>query len=300
MAVDLAAWHGPIGNLFPRPGTDEDRYRLSEAELAFYEANGYLTGFRVLDDDQVEALRAELDELFDPDHDGRELWYEYRANASIDPGRRLLHAAGAWRVRPCFHDLLWHPAVTVPARQVLGGPVRLLHDQLFCKPARDGGVVAWHQDYSYWTYAQPMAHLSFWIALDDSSVENGCLHYVPGSHRWDLLPVTGLTEDMRSIHTVLGDAQKAAFRPMPVELKKGEAALHHPLMVHGSYENFSALPRRATVVNVMRDGARAAVYEPEVNGVPAWLVGTTTGVPFYPLDPQPKGPLLGGRYFPLL
>jgi ectoine hydroxylase-related dioxygenase (phytanoyl-CoA dioxygenase family) len=300
MAEDLALRHGPVGDLFPRAGPDESRFRLSEAQVAHYREHGYVAGVRVLDERQVEALRAELEAFFAPEHEGRELWYEYRANASTEPGRRLLHAVGAWRLRPGFHDLLWHPAVTVPLAQLLDGPIRLLHDQLFCKPARSGGIVAWHQDYSYWTYAQPMAHATCWIALDDADEGNGCLHYVPGSQRWGLLPITGLTEDHASIHEVLTPAQEAAFKPVPVPLPRGYAAFHHPLMVHGSHPNGSDRPRRATVVNVMRDGARAAVDEPTIGGVPAWLLGTTETVPFYPLDPEPKGPLLDGPYFPLL
>ena len=64
----------------------------------------------------------------------------------------------------------------MPASQLLGGPVRFWHDQLFCKPAHHGGVVAWHQDYSYWTRTEPMSHLTCWIALDDSDRDNGCLY----------------------------------------------------------------------------------------------------------------------------
>jgi ectoine hydroxylase-related dioxygenase (phytanoyl-CoA dioxygenase family) len=79
---------------------------------------------------------------------------------------------------------------------------------LFCKPAREGGVVAWHQDYSYWTRTQPMAHLTCWIGLDQSTLENGCLQYVPESHRWPLLPVTGLAGDMDEIRTVLTAQQQ--------------------------------------------------------------------------------------------
>lgn len=56
---------------------------------------------------------------------------------------------------------------------LLEGPVRFWHDQLFCKPPLHGGRVAWHQDYSYWTRTQPMAHLSCWIGLDDSTHDNG-------------------------------------------------------------------------------------------------------------------------------
>src|SRR2546423_1120669 len=83
------------------------------------------------------------------------------------------------------------------------------------------GVVAWHQDYSYWTRTRPMAHLTCWIGLDDATRDNGCLHYVPGSHRWELLPVTGLASDMDAIQTVLSPEQRAQFKPVAIELKKG-------------------------------------------------------------------------------
>ena len=103
--------------------------------------------------------------------------------------------------------------------------------------------MAWHQDYSYWTRTEPLAHLTCWMALDESTTENGCLYYVPGSHRWNLLPVTGLTGDMDEIRTVLTDEQKQQFHPVPVQLKPGECSFHHALTVHGSYENRS--PRSA-------------------------------------------------------
>ena len=99
-----------------------------------------------------------------------------------------------------------------------------------------------------------MAHLTCFIALDDTDEENGCLHHVPGSHRWPLLPVTGLAGDMDAIQTVLSDEQRAMFRPMPTKLRKGYASFHHPLTIHGSYGNTSDRPRRATVINVFRAG----------------------------------------------
>src|SRR5437762_1409630 len=190
MIEDLSRYHHPVGNLFARSGNsvDWDRYRLSEEQLAFFRENGYLKGVRILSDEQVEALRTELEQLMDPAHAGRHLFHEYHSNESTDPNRVVFHALGAWRVLPGFHDLLWNPAFLAPAFQLLDGPVRFWHDQLFCKPARHGGVVAWHQDYSYWTRTTPLAHLTCWIGLDDSTRENGCLHYVPGSHKWPDLP----------------------------------------------------------------------------------------------------------------
>jgi ectoine hydroxylase-related dioxygenase (phytanoyl-CoA dioxygenase family) len=286
MLEDLSKHHAPLTNLFKLPSSPEewDEYRLTREQVEFFHAQGYLAGVRMFDDEQVEALRAELNELVDAGPARRELFYEYHSNESTDPARVLFHALGAWRVARGFHDLLWNPRFTVAASQLLGGSVRFWHDQLFCKPARHGGVVAWHQDYSYWTRTTPLAHLTCWTGLDDSTRENGCVHYVPESHLWPDLPVTGLAGDMDSIMSVLTDEQKEKFRPVAIELKAGEASFHHPRMIHGSYENRSDRPRRATVINVFRDGVCSNSDRPPLEGVPA----------------IPKGHKMGGQFFPLL
>ena len=286
MVEDLSLVHEPVGGLFRQPHDENEssKYRLSHEQIDFYHQKGYLAGVRVLDDQQVETLRAELNALIDPLHPRRHLFYEYNSNESADPSKVLFHALGAWRVTNGFHDLLWHPAFLITASQLLGGAVRFWHDQIFYKPALHGGVVAWHQDYSYWTRTQPMAHLSCWIGLDDSTRQNGCVHYVPGSHRWNLLPITGLANDMHAIQTVLTKEQKEHFQPVAIELKKGEASFHHPLMVHGSYENSTDRPRRAAVINVFRDGVLSASNDPPLEGVP----------------PIPTGQKMDGQFFPLL
>ncbi|HEY4309283.1 MAG TPA: phytanoyl-CoA dioxygenase family protein [Pirellulales bacterium] len=289
-AIDLSTRPEPISDLFPRieRPADTERYKLSDDQVAFFHQYGYLAGVKILDDAQVEALRGELAGLFNPACPGHELFYEYHSNESADPARVLFHALGAWRITPGFHDLLWHPAFTVPASQLFGGAVRFWHDQLFCKPAKHGGVVAWHQDYSYWTRTQPMAHLTCWIGLDDADRDNGCLQYIPGSHRWDLLPAPQLAGGMESIREVLTPEQLAQFQPKAIELKKGECAFHHPLMIHGSYENRTERPRRAVVVNAFRDGVRSGSDEPLLSGVPAIPAGQPMSGQFFPLLYEPS------------
>jgi len=287
MAVDLSTRHELAGSLFQLPTTREAwrALRLSQEQVEFYEQQGYLPGVRLLSDEQVEALREELQEFFTPGHDGQDLWYEYHTNESGDPNQVLFHSLGAWRIKTGFHDVLWNPRFTVAASQLLGGRVRFWHDQLFCKPARHGGVVAWHQDYSYWTRTKPMAHLTCWIGLDDSTVANGAVHYVPGSHRWDLLPITGLAGNMEAIREVLDDEQWEQFnKPVAVELKKGECTFHHPLMIHGSFANRTESPRRAVVINVFLDGVRSDSDDELLKGVP----------------PIPRGQSMKGQFFPLL
>src|SRR6266436_5182377 len=286
MIEDLSRYHHPVSKLFARSrnSSDWDRYRLSEEQLEFFRENGYLKGVRVLSDEQVEALRTELEQLMDPAHASRHLFHEYHSNESTDPNRVVFHALGAWRVLPGFHDLLWNPAFLVPASQLLDGPVRFWHDQLFCKPARHGGVVAWHQDYSYWTRTTPLAHLTCWIGLDDSTRENGCLNYVPGSHKWPDLPKPVLTGEMDGIRETLPEELKDKFEPVAIELKKGESSFHHARTMHGSRANDTPAPRRATVINVFRDGVMSDSNEPLLAGVPV----------------IPRGDRMGGQFFPLL
>jgi ectoine hydroxylase-related dioxygenase (phytanoyl-CoA dioxygenase family) len=107
---------------------------------------------------------------------------------------------------------------------------------------------------------------------------------VPGSHEWNLLPITGLADDMDSIQSVLTAEQKKKFKPVAIELKKGEASFHHPLMVHGSFANKTDRPRRASVINVFRDGVLSDSALPPLAGVPA-----------IPADQK-----MQGQFFPLL
>ena len=290
MSNDLATQHAPITDLFTQPTSPEEWkcFQLSEDQIRHFQEQGYVSGIRLLDDAQIDALRDELSEMVDPKHDGHELFYEYHSNESDNPDSILFHALGAWRVRPTFHDIIWNPAFLIPAYQLLGKRFRLFHDQLFSKPAQHGGVVAWHQDFSYWTWTQPMAHLTCWIGLDDATEENGCMHYIPGSHQWGLLKKTGLAGDMESVREVLTPEQIQDFESKcPIVLKKGEATFHHPLMMHGSYENRSDRPRRATVINLLTDGVMSSFEGEDSPG--------TTNFPMLP-----KGQKMEGDFYPVL
>lgn len=230
--VDLSKAHSLVSDLFHWPLAKEDweQYKLSDKQVDFFNTNGYLAGIKMLDEKQIEKLRVELNELADPENPGHSLFYEFHSNESADPSTILFHALGAWRITPGFHDVLWNPRFLVAASQLLGNvPVRFWHDQIFHKPAKAGGVVAWHQDYSYWTRTKPVAHLTCWCGLDDATKENGCVQYIPGSHHWGLLPKINLAGDLTSIREILNDEQKKQFdHPHFAEVKAGEAIFHHP------------------------------------------------------------------------
>jgi hypothetical protein len=286
--TDLSNIHEQVANLFPWPKSsgEWDQYRLTKEQVEFYNENGYLAGIKMLNEEQLELLRAELFQLVDPALHNNSLFYEYNSNESTDPQTILFHALGEWRITKGLHDVLWNPAFVMAASQLLGDkPVRFWHDQIFYKPPKKGGVVAWHQDYSYWTRTRPVAHITCWCTLDDATEENGCLQYIPGSHKWGLLPKPELGGDLKGIRNFLSEEQKKNFDAVKVvPVKAGEAIFHHSLTLHGSGENRSNRPRRAFVINAFADGVVSDTDEPLLQGVPV----------------VPKGQKMEGQFFPLL
>jgi hypothetical protein len=287
MTKDLSKVHQLVTDMFVYPSSKEqwDKYRLTEEQVRFFKENGFLAGVKMLDDKQVEHLKKELGDLSDTSFPGHELFYEFHSNESSDPQTILFHALGAWRITAGFHDVLWNPRFLVAASQLLENrPVRFWHDQLFYKPAKKGGVVAWHQDYSYWTRTKPIAHLTCWCALDAATEENGCLQYIAGSHRWGLLPKPVIAGDLHGIRDFLSDEQKQQFdHPTLAPVKAGEAIFHHPLTLHGSGENKSHQPRRAFVINVFADGVISDSNDPLLDGVPVVAKGEKMEGQFFPL-----------------
>nr|XP_039263179.1 phytanoyl-CoA dioxygenase domain-containing protein 1-like [Styela clava] len=214
---DWSTVHSDSGGLGKKPSNIEEwkRFMFNKEQIAEFHRNGYIANIKVLNETQCDKLLEEYQKVMKLEEDSAEraLFYEYHSNQSKDPNNVLMHALGHWRVSQYFHDLVFCPAMTVPTAQLLSNideefcKVRFWHDQLFAKPAKYGGVVAWHQDYSYWTKTQPMRHMTVHIALEDQTLENGCIQYVPGSHNWTRdgkpLPVTDFNfGDMESIQVL--------------------------------------------------------------------------------------------------
>ena len=135
-----------------------------------------------------------------------------------------------------------------------------------------------------------MNHLTCWIGLDDSNEENGCLHYVPGSHRWGLIDKLDLAGEMDAVRSLLTPDQIHDFdRKVPIVMKEGYASFHHPVLMHGSFENRSSAQRRATVINVFGDGVVSNLDS---------VSGNSPGTNNYP--PIKIGNKMEGTYYPLL
>src|SRR5450432_2992981 len=114
---DLSLSHQLVSDLFRWPDTKTGwkQYELGEEKIDFFRKNGFVSGIKLLDEEQVERIRKELTEIADPQHPGHRLFYEFHSNESTDPSTILFHALGAWRITPGLHDVLWNPRFLVAA-----------------------------------------------------------------------------------------------------------------------------------------------------------------------------------------
>src|SRR5690242_2858141 len=135
LPMDLSDYNSPVTGIFEQPRTAQEweKYILTVDQVKFFEDNGFVNHIQVLTEGQVDILNEELLKLQSLSDAENKLFYHVEHNESEDPDKVLFHAIGAWRITPGFHDLVWAPAFRMAAYQLLGHPLRLFHDQLFCK-----------------------------------------------------------------------------------------------------------------------------------------------------------------------
>jgi phytanoyl-CoA hydroxylase len=225
---------------------------LNETQIHQFHRDGFLLGERVLDDQQVDALRSELARVIQ-DQNNPNVPQPVTLSNIGGEGSAIWQIVNIWEASPTFQNLVHNPVIAGNVAQLLGArEVRLWHDQIQYKPAGTGGVNFWHQDSLYWPLVTPKnTQVTAWIALDDVDEENGCMWMVPGSHGWG--------DNIEFLHSL----KPTGFRSMPAErqghqvkvqacpVKKGCVHYHHALTWHGSDKNLSERSRRAVALHFM-------------------------------------------------
>ena len=162
--------------------------RLSEPQKRFYAENGYLAVEGVFSPDHVLALRTRFEALC-ADWQGEaanrvgamqeaEVVKGQAGVASTDQTIRSMSRIAAHE--PLFHDHATDPGFIDIVADLIGEPISLYVDQAMLKPPRHGSEKPPHQDNAYFKIRPADAVITCWCALDDATVENGCMHYYPG------------------------------------------------------------------------------------------------------------------------
>ncbi|SFN28988.1 phytanoyl-CoA dioxygenase family protein [Variovorax sp. OV329] len=217
--------------------------RLSADEVRQYESEGWVIPQFRLPPARVASMRAALDALI-ADNPGVRPEKLVSAHIEGDNGEGVKGSAQ-------FLELARDPEIVELVSGVIGEDVILWGCHVFCKPPAEGFETPWHQDGHYWPI-RPLANCTVWVALEESTTENGCLRVIPRSHVGQVLHPhlhehrTDLTLNQRMADGTFDEAQA-----VDLELQPGQMSLHDVYMIHGAAANTSAKRRTGVALRYM-------------------------------------------------
>ncbi len=226
----------------------EPTIRLSDEQIEFYRENGYLALDAVTTPDEVAFLRGAYDRLF-ASNAGRAEGNQFDLAGTDEDGKpaALPQILGPRQYAPELIGTLYEANALAIARQLLGPEAKFSGDHAIFKPARSGAPTPWHQDEAYWNPAEDANALSVWMPLQEATLENGCMQFVPGSQKEPIIPHRSIGGDVR-VHGLEIDADIDVSHSVACPLPAGGATFHSARTLHFTGANHSAVPRRAYIL----------------------------------------------------
>lgn len=255
---------------------------LSLEQIAEFRQNGFLVVEDVLSVEEVAAvaMRGDLIAAGEAKHVPEE---SVQLEAVFRNGERVVEER-VLAVRKLYNIAVYDPViwahvvnpkiVDIIAALLDTEDLKMYGDQFFMKGPETGTAQPWHQDSASWRDIFPMDLVTAWTAIDDATLDNGCLHFAPGTQRWGM---------MRGAQAApfVADLDSGQWPSVPAPLKSGSISLHHSLTLHRSGANHSSLRRRGYAVHYMRANS--------------WRDESVTDAPKMPPFKQVRGQSFPGR-----
>ncbi|MBM7564015.1 phytanoyl-CoA dioxygenase family protein [Paenibacillus sacheonensis] len=219
-----------------------DKQSITEEQLMRYRSSGFLSVNGLLDAPAVESAKQALADLLFIDRRDAKLQFTRPEKELSSPEEKELALRKIYdfvETEERLRAIACHPAILDVVRGIFGEEPKLIQDMALLKPPHGGGEKPWHQDMAYGTLTYTKAAIGVWIALDEATAGNGCMHVIPGSHR------EGATPHYAVRDWQLCDAQVPVERDVIVPLQPGGVLFFHGMLYHGTPSNFSSDRRRA-------------------------------------------------------
>ena len=247
---------------------------MVNAQKIRYEEEGYFVVEDFLTQQELQRLRQRTIDIAE----GR-VGFPVE-NIELEPGAVQQNAETVRKINGCAENdpvFLAHAQnerILDLVEALIGSDVKLFGSQTFMKPP--GGVEKpYHQDSAYF-FIEPMALVTCWVALDDVTLENGCMWVVPGSHRLGVLDHSQAWQVGDRVDKRVPESAFAGHTEVPITMKAGSCSFHHSLILHKSNANHTQHPRRGAAVHYMSARSR-------------WT---------HPSLPKPDYKVLRGREYP--
>ncbi|MBM7563422.1 phytanoyl-CoA dioxygenase family protein [Paenibacillus sacheonensis] len=220
-------------------------YRVTDEQARFYKREGFVQLDGVLTEQQLEELAACLEEVMRDHADGGD-------NPELE--RVLRMKMNTWRDSGGMAKYSLSPYLADIALQLAeSSGLRLFHDQAFWKMPGDSKATPWHQDATYFPMKESDV-MTMWIPLEDVNETNGCLSFVPRSHRAGKLDNVDFVKPV-DLFELAKDTAAAGHEPVAVPLRRGSCTVHHGLTFHYAYANRTDKPRRVLTIVYMPEHA---------------------------------------------
>ena len=230
--------------------------------LRRYTQDGYLAVENAFDPAEVQEALSGLDDLVM----GRRVGYDgisFEAKSrellpTLTLENRLDAVRKFWKFteyEPRLKAIAEHPKLMGVLRRILLETPRMFQDMALVKPPKIGREKPWHQDHAYFDFPMGTRIVGVWIALDEATLENGCMRVLSGAHR------EGPRLHFKKRDWQICDAEMAGCRPIAVPLRPGGLMLFDGLLPHGTPTNFSSARRRALQFHYHNESATRGTLE---------------------------------------
>lgn len=245
------------------------RYELTEEQVRRYGENGFIVIDNFLTPEELEEWRTHVMDAV-KQRGGQKMPGKDIKTGEADGinedadyfGKVFDQLINLWQTHEGVKKLMTDPRIGQMAAQLAGvDGIRIWHDQaLFKRPWAN--PTAWHLDTPFWSFTDRKA-LSIWVALDDATLENGCLYFIPGSYHSTRFENSSISRNMDGIFSIY--PQLVTAPSVAVPMKAGSCSFHNGLTIHGAGANMTPGHRRAMTCAYMPDGN---VYNGQPNVLP--------------------------------
>ncbi len=217
--------------------------KLNTEELNSYRENGWIVPNYTLPPELIAEMRAEYDILL---HNNKHIGSDVMlAPHQANGGAQGVVGSKKWL------EFATNPDLLAIAAQLIGEDIILWGTTVFGKPAHSGKKTPWHQDGDYYPI-DPLETLTIWIPLDDVTLDNGPLRFIPGSHKSRKLVSHSWVEgDNKTINLVCDSEHFDETKAENLILKAGQVSFHDVYIIHGSSPNNSNKRRAAFIIRMM-------------------------------------------------
>lgn len=220
---------------------------LTQENISFYQTYGYLIAPELLIADEVEELKDETAAIFRGDRgqvEGLLPADKSKSNAEVMKQYVAIHFPH--KISPLIKEYLFHEKIVEVLSSVVSPNLKCMQSMLFVKGPGKAGQ-SWHQD-EFYIPTRDQSLIGVWIAIDDATVDNGCLWIIPGRPKYMMPRIKNENTEYADVDTI-DVSMYSTDQIIPIAVKKGSVVFFNGYTLHSSKRNMTTDCFRTALVN---------------------------------------------------